>query len=258
MTLNFPKHVWIFAAALVAGCNTPTLEDPNDAKSAGLLAPEVIRRQLKGTSDMLLDRVGRGEITDAEFQELISKRANELLKDLPMEKIADEKAWEYGEIFRTAKQYPKAKTMLLTAVDHAIKTKNEDRRVNDLIRLSHVQAMLGEVKESIATAKRTFDAKPEASAPILPGVLLEIVPAARDKSHDAELAALLETAIEKHVVTIVDPKTEAGQAFLMARPHHVRNAWRTVFDLFAKSGNEAEARRALAKGEEMLSTMRRV
>lgn len=253
------RGLWlVLGLGVLAGCQTGTLEDPNDPKTAGILAPDVIRRQLKGTSDMLMERVARGEISDDEFKEYISKRANELLADLPLDKIDPEKAWEYGEVLRTAQRWPQAKQALAIAVAEAEKSKDEDRYINDLLRLAHAQAMTGEVKEAIATASRTLTATPNGSAPILPGVLLELVPAARGKGQDPELAALLEKAIDKHMATVVDPKTEPGQMFLAARPHHVRNAWRTVVDLYAKSGKDEEARQALQRSEAVLGTMRRV
>jgi hypothetical protein len=240
------------------GCQTGTLDDPNEIKSAGVMAPEVIRRQLKGTSDMLMARVAKGEITDAQFKELIAKRANELLADLPLDKIAPEKAWEYGDVLRTAQRWPQAKRALEIAVDHARKGGSEDRLINDTLRLAHAQAMLGEIPEAIATADKTMTASAGGSSPILPAVLLEIVPAARGKGHDPALAGLLEKAINKHVATVVDPQTEPGEAFLMARPHHVRNAWRTVVDLYAKSDKDEEARAAIQRSEEMLRGMRRL
>jgi len=255
-----PLRTGLAVLVLIAlgGCKTGTLEDPNDPKEAGIMAPDVIRRQLKGTSDMLMERVNKGEMSDAEFKNLIAKRANELLSDLPLDKVEEARAWEYGEVFRTAKRWPQAKEALQIAVDYAIKTKNEDRRVNDLLRLAHAEAMLGEVGPAIQTAEKTLDATPGGSAPILPGVLLEIVPAAKGKGKDAELAKLLEQAILKHMATVVDPKTEPGKMFLMARPYHVRNAWRTVVELYAKAGKDEEARKALARSEEMLNTMRKV
>ncbi|MCC7230722.1 MAG: hypothetical protein IT203_10045, partial [Fimbriimonadaceae bacterium] len=45
---------------LLAGCKNGVLEDPNDPKIAGVMAPDVLRRQLKGTSDMLMERVTKG------------------------------------------------------------------------------------------------------------------------------------------------------------------------------------------------------
>lgn len=253
------RHAWLMAAMLpLVGCQTGTLEDPNDAKAAGILAPDIIRRQLKGTSDMLMERVGKGEISDAEFKDLISRRANELLEGLPLDKVDPARAWEYGEVFRTAKRWPQAKAALVIAVDHAVEAKNEDRRINDLIRLAHAEAMLGDVKGAIATATKTLNADPGASAPILPGVLLELVPAAKGKGQDAELAKLLEEAIKKHEVTIVDPKTDPGKAFLMAKPFHIRNAWGTVVELYAKAGKDEEATKAIQRSERMLGTMRRV
>ena len=257
--MSIGKLAWLVAATLaLVGCQTRTLDDPNDVKTAGVLAPDVIRRQLKGTSDMLMERVRRGEITDAEFKELIAQRANELLKDLPIEKIDPARAWEYGDVFRTAQRWEQAKQALEIAVADAEKFKNEDRRVNDILRLAHAEAMLGEVPAALKTARRAFNAAPEASAPILPAVLLEIVPAARGKGQDADLAKLLEDAIGKHMETIVDPKSEAGANFLAARPHHVRNAWRTIVELYAKSGDDETARRAIERSEKMLRSIRRL
>ncbi|MBC8063254.1 MAG: hypothetical protein H7Y17_00365 [Chlorobia bacterium] len=250
--------LFVVCGLFLAGCQTGTLEDPNDAKTAGILAPDVIRRQLKGTSDMLMERVAKGQISDDEFKTMIAKRANELLKDLPLDKVEVSRAWEYGEVFRTAKRWPQAKQALEIAVADAEKTKNEDRRVNDLLRLAHAEAMLGQVPIAITTAEKVMNAPPEGSAPILPAILLEIVPAAKGKGQDPALAKLLEEAIKKHMATVVDPKSEPGQMFLVARPHHVRNAWRMIVELYAKAGKDEEARQALARSEEMLGTMRRV
>lgn len=243
---------------LLAGCKNGVLEDPNDPKIAGVMAPDVLRRQLKGTSDMLMERVTKGELSDAQFKELIAKRANELLDDLPIDKIDVARAWEYGEVLRTAERWKQAKALFKIAVDEAIKSKNENRRVNDTLHLAHVEAKLGEVPQAIKDAQFAFDAKPDASAPILPAVLLEIVPAARGKGHDPDLAKLLEKAIAKHMATIVDPTNESGAVFLMARSHHVRNAWATIIELYAKSGMDQEAREAVAKREASLSAMKRV
>lgn len=253
------KFLWAIGIGMVlAGCQTRTLDDPNDVKAAGVLAPDVIRRQLKGTSDMLLERMANGEITDDQFKELIAKRANELLENLPIDKIDPSRAWEYGEVLRTAKRWEQAKQALEIAVKHAEENKDEDRRVNDILRLAHAQAMLGEVPQAFKTARRAFNAAPEASAPILLAVLLEITPAAKGKGHDEELAQLLEEAIGKHMNTVVDPNSESGVAFLAARRVHVRNAWRTIIELYSKSGNDAKARSAIERSEAMVGSMRRL
>jgi len=245
--------VALFGLSCVVGCKTGPIADPNDPKEAGLLAPEVIRRQLRGTSDMLMERVDKGEITNDEFKALIAKRANELLDDLPMNKIDPSRAWEYGEVFRTAQKWPQAKQTLQIAVDYAIKTNNEDRRINDLLRLAHCEAKLGEIDEAIKTAGRAMDATPTGSAPILPAVLLEIVPAAQGQKHDPQLATLLKTAIDKEMKTIVDASMDAGKAFLYARPHHVHSAWDKVIELYSKAGMTAEARTAVADKEKMMN-----
>lgn len=248
----------LLGLVFIAGCQTGVLEDPNDPVAAGIMAPDVIRRQLKGTSDMLMDRVNNGQLSDQQFKELIAKRANELLKDLPLDKVDPARAWEYGEVFKTAQKWDLAKQAEEIAVANAIKTKNEDRRVNDLLRLALAKAHLNDVTGAIEDAEKTLNVAPEGSAPILPGVLLEIVPAARGKGHDPELAQLLEKAIGKHMNTVVDPNTEAGKAFLFARPHHVRAAWQLIVELYAKAGKNAEATAALSRGEQMLDSMHRV
>jgi hypothetical protein len=252
------KSFTLLGLIIIAGCQTGVLEDPNDPVAAGIMAPDVIRRQLKGTSDMLMDRVGAGQLSDQQFRALIAKRANELLKDLPLDKVEPARAWEYGEVFKTAEKWDLAKQAEQIAVDHAIKTKNEDRRVNDLLRLALAEVHLNDIPGAIRDAQKTMDVAPEGSAPILPAVLLEIVPAARGRGHDPELAQLLEKAIGKHMSTVVDPTTEAGKAFLYARPHHVRAAWQLIVELYAKAGKNAEATAALARGEQMLDSMHRV
>src|SRR5690242_12250299 len=74
-----------------------TPPDPNDARQAGMLTPEVLRRNLKGASDALMKRVEEGEITDSQFKGLIAKAANTLLNQVDVQHIPAKSAWEYGE-----------------------------------------------------------------------------------------------------------------------------------------------------------------
>ena len=53
----------------------------------------------------------------------------------------------------------------------------------------------------------------------------------------------LEKAIEQHEAVVVDPALEAGKAFLIARPHHVRKAWEEAARLYQAAGKAEDARR---------------
>lgn len=229
---------WIAFALIAVGCQSPQLADPNDPK-LGALEPEVLRRSLKGASNAFLERRDRGEINDQQFQELMAMTASRLTQGIEVENTEPADAWEYGEVFRTARQWERAEAFLQKAVQHAIQTKNEDRRVNDLVRLAHVQVMQGKVKEGIETTRQSFDTPDEGAAPILPATLLEIVPNARGKGHDRELGYLLLDAVDCHTRTRVDPNSEAGNAFLNAKRHHVRNAFRAARMLFQYANDAA-------------------
>jgi hypothetical protein len=216
-----------------------------------MMTPEVLRQDLKGASDSLLERLHRGEINDRQFQDLMARSANVLLQSVKVERIAPPKAWEYGEIFITARKWPEAKKALEIAVKNA---RGDDRRVNDNLRLARVLAELGDVAGAIAAARSTFNAPDGATAPILPATLLEIVPAVKVKGHGPELAALLEDAIKCENRTIVDPKTDSGSAFLMARPFHIRNAWNIILELYLTAGKIDEAKAAAARRDAMMKS----
>lgn len=227
-----------------------TPEDPNIAPEAGLVSANALRRSLSGMSDMLMQRVKGGEISDSEFRDRMASSAAELLKDVDVKKVPAIQAWEYGQMFITAREWGKAKTLLEKAVSVA---KNEDRRVNDNLRLARVYAELGDVEKAIQVARSTFDTVDTSAAPILPATLYEIVPAAQGKGHDPELAALLEDAIACHLRTLVDPTTEPGRDFLTARPYHVHRAWEKVVRLYDSAGETAKAREAAKRMIESIS-----
>jgi hypothetical protein len=78
---------------------------------------------------------------------------------------------------------------------------------------------------------------------------LEIVPAARGKGHDAELARLIEDAMVIDLHVYIDPKFESGRQFLKYRPAHLRNAWKMIRELYRDAGHpelEDEAAKRLA------------
>lgn len=228
-----------------------TPEDPNDVRRSPMLALSIIKNNLQADSEDLMHRVHKGEITDQQFHEYMSKAAQMLLDqgEVKPTKIPAHEAWEYGEIYITARRWKDAKTVLETAVKAA---KGEDRRVNDNLRLARVLAELGDVKSAVSTARSTFNTPDEGSAPILPATLYEIIPAGEGKGADPELAALLEEAIKCEDRTIVNPESVAGQSFLAARPAHDRRAWRKVVELYETSGKIDDARKAEQRAEAAL------
>ena len=227
-----------------------TPPDPNDPRQAGILAPDVLKRNLAVDSDVLQERVRKREISDEKAKELMAKDAEEKLNQVDLKRIPPAKAWEYAEEFITAKRWDDAKNALEVAIKVA---KDEDRRVNDRLRLARVLAELGDVKSAIPMARSTFDTNNTSAAPILPATLLEIVPAAEGKGDDAGLAALLEDAIKCEQRTIVDPNTEPGKAFLLARPFHIRNAYRKEIELYESAKLPDKAKAAQAESDKVLN-----
>ncbi|HEY0866520.1 MAG TPA: hypothetical protein VGE01_04040 [Fimbriimonas sp.] len=237
----------LLGAAVLAGCQSPTLPDPNDPNDVTVVQPQVLRASLRGAAEALNERLEKGEIDQQRYDQLMAEYAEDLLGQTKIERIPHGQAWEYAEIFRTAQRWQDAEKVLRIAVKAA---KNEDRRVNDSLRLAHALAQLNKVPEALEVARSTFDTPAQEKAPILTAVLLEIVPAAKGKGSDMELARLLEDAIGQADQTIVDPDTQPGSAFIAARPHHIRNAWRTVVDLYRAVGREDLAAEAIRREEE--------
>lgn len=244
------RALTLFILAIAcAGCHFGTPPDPNDPKIAGTQQVEVLRRQLKGASDSLLARVASGEIDDAEFNRQISLAANEILKGVKIENIPPEKAWEYAEVFRTARRWDESRQAFETAVKVA---KNMDRKVNDSLHLAVVYAELKRYDDAIGMALSVINVPAEASSPILPAVLLELLPAMENANRDLALAGLLEEAIRAEVRTVVDPRTKPGHDFLVARPFHLRNAWHEVVLLYRKAGDTQKAQKAASRMQQML------
>lgn len=227
--------VLIGLAITLVGCGDGTIPDPNDPNDVGNAQPEVLRSSLKGAADSLYERVYRREITDQQAQTFLTRYADDLLAKIKIEKVPTDKAWEYGEVFRTAKRWAQAQVFLKIAVAHV---KNEDRRVNDSLRLAQVDCMLGKVAEGIKIAQSVYNTGVLDKAPILPAVLYEIAPAAVGKGHDVELADLLKGAIAQSEATVVDPKLDTGKAFLLARPHHIAKAWLLIVQLYTAAGRQ--------------------
>lgn len=248
---------WIIvglSALMIAGCQSKSFPDPNDPNIAGKEAPERLLANLRQVSDQANRRVRRGELTEEQAAKIVSDKARELASGLDVKNIPPTQAWMYGDLYRSGRLWEQAEGALLIAVKAA---KTEDRRVVDSLRLAQAQAQLGKLKQAIKSAGTVMNAKPVDCAPILPGVLFEVVPAAEGSNVDAELAGLLEKAIEAHARTIVDEKSTGGVTFLLARSRHIDDAWEKVIELYSRAGDTEKAAIARAQQTRFRSSIRR-
>jgi tetratricopeptide (TPR) repeat protein len=213
---------------VLTGCETEPPPDPNDPAEVGILQPIVMQRQLKWASDAANARVASGEWTESFAKQRVSEYAEQLIEKTPIEKIPAGKAWEYADIFRTAQRWKEAVPLFEKAITEA---KTEDRRVNDTLRLAHCFAALGRVEEAITTARKAFTAPNHETAPLLPAIYLEIVPAGRGKGKDKKLAQLIKDCLPIWQATVVDPSKDSGKQFAMARNHHISQALKLAGDL---------------------------
>lgn len=243
------KRWWALVAVAcsllgLGGCQSGTLPDPNEPGDSGLVPAAVLRRNLDYANKLLEHRQSVGEITEEQRNALLQKYAEELLSHVSIKKIPGRSAWEYGDVFKVAQRWPEAKEAYTIAVENA---KTENRRVNDSLRLALAMAELGEVDQAIECARTVFDTTDTDAAPILPAVLFEIAPAATGRGRDGALAYLLEDAIAQHERTQVDPTSEAGKAFLIARPHHILRAYKVASRLYRSAGMDEDADRTWAE-----------
>ena len=243
---------WIFAslagAVMLAGCQSGQLPDPNDPDEIAA-HPDIIRRNLQDYREKLQDRAMKGQIKPSEVNKMVADRAKQILENVDESDITMEDAWQYADAYRQADDWETAMRILDLARKNA---KDEDRRVNDSLQYARCAAHLGKVTEAVDTAREAFTAPAKEKAPILPAVLLEIVPEGRGKDHDAELAALLEEAIDQHTKVEVDPSTDAGKAFLQAKPFHIQNAWSLAIRLYSDAGKSEMAREAIERRDKMI------
>lgn len=214
------------------------LPDPNDPSDVGLMDPLVLSRNLKWASDFVNERVRLKDVSDKEGKRLISEYASSLVAQIDSKAVPDFQAWEYAEFFRTAQQWERAGELFERAVATAKKSKNEDRRVVDSIRYAHVLAMLGQTQKAIELVRSTFDSPPENKGSILLGTYMEIVPAAKGKGLDLELAKLIEDAILQHEQAKVSPNTDEGLQFLAVRGYHRNQAMQLARELYRAAGRE--------------------
>lgn len=252
------SRVSMLVVALAAiGCQSPHIPNPNDPADVGPLGAEVLQRNLQAVTSNLLERRVRHEISEAEFKALVVKAANEMLGTLSTKNVPADKVWRYGEVMKDARRWQDAEPLLREAVKYAKASKNDDRWVNDSLRLATVLAEEGKVPEAIATARSVFGVPATETAPILYGVNLELFPAAKGKGHDIELAHLIEDAIEIHKRTKVDQNSDAGKNFIAAIPANVGRAWRSVAELYDLAGKHDLADAALNKAQQAMPAVSR-
>jgi len=242
-------------AVLCAGCHTGTLKDPNDVPTAGPDTATVIMNQLHVASDALNARKDRKEIDDRQYRLLITKIARDYIAEAKDKSINDSNAPTWGQVYMTARDWPNAEIALQQAVKAEKAPVSDFKKlgewVDDTLALAATEAHLGKVHEAVTTARSTFFVPPKAKAPILTSVLLDIVPAALRHGGGLELADLLRDAIKQHEQVIVDPNTEGGRDFLLARPRHIQHAWEEAALLYQAAGKDAEAQQALNQAQKV-------
>ena len=217
----------------LGGCTSGQFFDPNDPTFGSVASPRQLQIAVAGIYDNLEFRRANREISREFLQQELVRRTSKFAKTIDLSGVAPEDAWRVGEVLRTALMWKDAERMYATAARVARTT---DRRVNDTLRHAQCLAALGKVAEAVKQARSVMDVGPEDKAPILPAVLLEIVPAGRGKGSDKALADLLVAAMDQHFQTRVDPATEPGKAFLVARKYHIRNSIELASRLYRAAG----------------------
>ncbi len=215
----------VLVAITLAGCESKSFPDPNDPAQVGQVQPDVLMRNLRWASETVNQRVQKGEISEARGRMMLRDYAADLTKHIKLDSVAIDKAWEYAEVFRTAQQWENARLFYQVAVENPA---NEDRRVNDTLRYAQVLAHLGEVELALKAARSVFDAQPKDRAPLIPSLIFELAPAAQGKGFDQQLAQLISDALPLYDATVVDANTESGEAFLIAKPHLMREALKLI------------------------------
>ncbi len=233
----------------LVGCRFGQMPNPHKPVLVGKFDGEALQKNVRAVDETLTDRLVRGEI-DLEtkrnlYHEYIRKQVGEIdLKAIPVDQV-----WRYADVYRQLEDWKTTDALYTRAVEDA---KDEDRRVNDTLRLGEVKARLNDVPKGIELIRSTFTAQPGGKAPILMAVLYEFAPAALGQGHDLEVATLLENAIEQHLLTNVDPSTEAGALFLEARPHHLSRAWEVIVRIYRETGDEQMFRAAIERSDAMM------
>lgn len=250
--LVFPLIAAALGLGCLGGCQSGTVPDPNAVGPALQREPEMMRRNLSDTYLALAERLQRGQLTPERLDRLLTEEARTLVRGIDVESVPREQAWQYGEVFRTAKLWPQTARLYARSLVHP---PNQGRLVHDSLRYAEALAKLGRIEECIAAAKRSLGTDAKFAVGVLLPVYLEIVPAAEGHGHDAELAVLIELAMAEHVRALADPSTPEGRAFFAARPHHLLAASRLAERLYQRSGLPEKAKALAAHTRKVLQEL---
>lgn len=246
-------HYSLAILLVLAGCSQPWKTDPNVSHAGVPVSGSVLARNIAGLMADLDERIAKGAVKASEKDALVADYLDRELAGIDPKRIRDDECWQFGDAYRLKGDWKTAKGLYERAVSSA---KNEDRSVNDRLRLARAMAHFGENEAAIQTVRSTFTANPSNKAPILMAVLYEIVPEA--KGDGKEFARLLVDAVAQHQKTIVDPETPEGAAFLETRSVHVRAALLLAASLYAKAGDQETARSVVERAERLSGEVARI
>ncbi len=215
--------------------------DPNEPDQDGQIPIDILEGDVRRMYQRVALQKHRKRLNQAEADGIFLEFVRERARGINLALVSSKQAYRFGEILRTARMWPEAKRAFERAV--SVAGQNQDRRVNDTLRLAHCEAELGNVRAAVQLTVSTFDAPPGNKPPILLAVLLEIVPAAeKNGGNPAILAGLLMQSVEQHLRAEVVADSTAGRAFFSARPYHVRNACEKAIELYTKAGRTEEVK----------------
>ena len=240
--------VFLFAL-LVAGCRFGQYPNPNEPDKNAMYDGETLQENVRQVDEMLALRVENGKIDQSQKSAFLLEYIAEQLEGVDLDEIPTDQAWRFADVYRQMDDWQATHDLYVVAVENA---SDEDRRVNDTLRLAESVAMLGSVLEGIDLVRSTFDAEPTGKAPILMATLYEFVPAALGSGHDLAVVKLLEEATEQHLLTVVDPESESGRTFIKARFYHVREAWRAIIPVYRAIGDIDVLRAVIARSDRVM------
>jgi hypothetical protein len=244
--------------ALLAGCQAGMIANPHDPATVSVVDAKVVLDAYNDARERLESRVNDKDLTPNEAQQLLRDYLHRQAVTIKPDRVPDEEAWRYADIFRLSGDWKTAEQLYARASGHAKAANDIDRWVNDTLRLAWTQAQLGKVEMAIATARTTFEAPPAGKAPLLYAVLYEIVPAGQDKGHDEALADLIVDAAAEHMKVQVNPQTDGGQQFLATRRYHLGRARTAALELYEKAGKQDKVSQTLTKFDELVRLERSI
>ncbi|MFN7172033.1 MAG: hypothetical protein ACK4P3_04520 [Fimbriimonadaceae bacterium] len=244
--------VGLLAAVVVAGCQFGVPPDPNDRSASEIPDPEVLRNELDGVWLMLQNRIGTGEITRPEAEARFREFAVQRLENWDPRLIPQDRVWLAGQVFRSARRWDNARTLLRRALRQPI---SDEQKVSTLVSLAAVEAELGNVEETnrlLGEAGTVED--PYARRIILPETLNFIVPALLNRTSPDVIFRMVENAITIHLTTS-HPATQspAGKQFERERNELAAAAYEVLSDIRRQQGRLAESEELKSQAERLRS-----